>query len=351
MDCVNSINLFFNKLFKNRLFTITLLIFSIFLFNPIKSNAQVTFGEVGVAFADSSGNVLYEVDKNDYNIELNVQNVKYILMYTNSSTIKNNGYNLFYDFAIGYQGMQYPVGINVTQLLENRNSIQFTPSLFNVEGQVQGAQGYYSRYHLNMDFIASSSNAWYQVTLQLPTEMNFTFYSVYNKKFTQTSGNSGSQIESSAQDIIDNQDKNTQEIIDTILDDDYFDKSELEQYFITIKNDIEQSNPVSDLLLMPITLLNAYNNGISNACSPINLGNLLGTDLIMPCIDIRKYLGSELYSLIDILFSVFLFYEIAMLCISIFESITTLDDGFQLLYSPKHGDMSRVGRGHSRGLY
>ena len=104
------------KLFRSKFIGFLAIVFSIFLFNPLNSNAAVTFGEVGVAFADSSGNVLYEVDKNDYNIELNVTGVKYILMYTNSSTIKNNGYNLFYDFAIGYQGIQYPIGINVTQL-------------------------------------------------------------------------------------------------------------------------------------------------------------------------------------------------------------------------------------------
>lgn len=294
----------------------SLFVFSIFIFNPLDSNAQVSFGEVGVAFADSSGNVLYEVDKNDYNVELNVQNVKYILMYTNSSTIKNNGYNLFYDFAIGYQGMRYPVGINVTQLLENRNSIQFTPSLFNVEGQIQGAEGYYSRYHLNVDFTASSSNAWYQVTLQLPTEMNFTFYSVYNKKFTQTSGNSGSQIESSTQDIINNQNKNTDKILDDNVDQSTNTATDFFNNF-----DSGNTGTLTDIISLPLDFLDKLND----TCSPIVLPVPYMGNITLPCIQtyLSTFLPDSFLNLIKLVINGFLMYKII---ISLVDFINSLKD-------------------------
>ena len=256
-------------------------------------------------------------------------------MYTDSYTIKSNGYNLFYDFAIGYQGMQYPIAFNVSYLLENRNEINFTSSIFNPEARVMGANGFYSRYHLNVDFIANSSNAWYQLTLTLPTEMDFTFYSVYNKKFTQTSGNSSSQIESSAQEIIQNQDKNTDKIIenqdentdkitdsiddlkDNLLDDEPVEQSVIDDFLDGIGLNLDDT-PISDLLLMPLNLIQAYYDGMSDTCSNFNLGSLFGTELFMPCIDLESILGSNLWTLIDTIISIFLFYNIAMLYVFLF---------------------------------
>ena len=114
--------------------------------------------------------------------------------------------------------------------------------------------------------------------------------------------------------------------------------------------DFEESNtPISDLMTMPLTLLQKYLDGFNGTCQPINLGSLLGTDLIMPCIDIKKYLGNVLWTLIDSLFSLSLCYNIAMLGISIYESITQFEDGMNMLYTPQHSGHSRVSR--NEGLY
>ena len=107
-------------------------------------------------------------------------------------------------------------------------------------------------------------------------------------------------------------------------------------------NDLDSSTasdtPISDLITLPITLINVFINGIDSSCSPVNLGNLYGTDLILPCIDIEQRLGSDLWSTIDILFSIFMCYNIGMLFVTAFSGITSLRDDFDSLYQPKHAD-------------
>ena len=107
-------------------------------------------------------------------------------------------------------------------------------------------------------------------------------------------------------------------------------------------NDLDSSTasdtPISDLITLPITLINVFINGIDSSCSPVNLGNLYGTDLIFPCINIEQTIGSDLWSTIDILFSIFMCYNIGMLFVSAFSGITSLRDDFDSLYQPKHAD-------------
>lgn len=113
----------------------------------------------------------------------------------------------------------------------------------------------------------------------------------------------------------------------------------------------DSNSPVSDLITMPLTLIQSYVNGFSSSCSSVSLGNLLGYDLVFPCIDLKNYLGETLFTLIDMLFCLFMVYNIGMMCISIYESITSLDDNMQLLYSPQHAGNSRVSKGEMEGLY
>lgn len=116
--------------------------------------------------------------------------------------------------------------------------------------------------------------------------------------------------------------------------------------------DVDDSNtPVSDLLLMPINLLRKYVQGFTNTCSAYQFGSLLGTNISFPCINIESYVGTGLWTIIDGLFSIFMIYNICMLGVSFFEAFTSLDDSFQVLYTPQHGNLSREGRGHSGGLY
>lgn len=144
---------------------------------------------------------------------------------------------------------------------------------------------------------------------------------------------------SNKQDIINNQNNNTQAIVDSQQDinnslNDTSGGEVSSSWFDEFKD--SSTTPVSDLLTMPITLLQAYLNGFSANCQAMNLGNLYGTYIIIPCLNIESYLGSELWSLIDVLFTLFMLYNIGMLCVTIYEGITSLDDDMQMLYSPQH---------------
>ena len=83
---------------------------------------------------------------------------------------------------------------------------------------------------------------------------------------------------------------------------------------------------VSDMVLMPITLLNAFSNGFNSICSSYNLGSLYGTNLTLPCINLSNYLGATLWGIIDVLMSGFLIYGIGKKFVRVFNDFTNLKD-------------------------
>lgn len=149
-------------------------------------------------------------------------------------------------------------------------------------------------------------------------------------------------INNASNQIINNNNQNTQNIInsnnqinDSITDDTAPSDSDIDDLFDF--NTWPSSTPVSDLITMPITLVQAYINGFNSSCSSINLGTLLGTQLILPCINVEYYLGSNLWNVIDLMFSMFLVYNVGLMCISMYDSLTSLRDNFPTLYTPRHG--------------
>lgn len=83
---------------------------------------------------------------------------------------------------------------------------------------------------------------------------------------------------------------------------------------------------VSDMVLMPITLLNAFSSGFNGSCQAYNLGSLYGTNLTLPCINISNYLGATLWGIIDVLMSGFLIYGIGKKFVRVFNDFTNLKD-------------------------
>lgn len=131
------------------------------------------------------------------------------------------------------------------------------------------------------------------------------------------------------QNIINNNNQNTQSINNNITDDTGVSDNDISDIF----EDLEESNtPISDLLTMPITLVNAYISGFSGTCQSISLGRLYNTNLVIPCINLSEKFGSSLWNLIDILFSLFMIYALSQLFITAFDGITSLKDDFSLLY-------------------
>lgn len=100
------------------------------------------------------------------------------------------------------------------------------------------------------------------------------------------------------------------------------------------KTEQETFGPVADLILLPLTLFRAFYNGFNNSCSPFNLGTLFNTNITLPCINLRNILGSSLYSIIDVAISLFMLYNIILMCIHIFDKITSFKDPFEELYKP-----------------
>lgn len=124
---------------------------------------------------------------------------------------------------------------------------------------------------------------------------------------------------------------------------------------IDLDLDLDTNSPVSDLLTMPLTILNKLFDITDDTCEPYSIlfdftgGN---NTLTFPCIDLKNYLGNTVYNILDTILCFFLCYEIGMMCISIYEDITSLRDGFDSLYTPRHHNTStRVGRGEMEGKY
>lgn len=106
--------------------------------------------------------------------------------------------------------------------------------------------------------------------------------------------------------------------------------------FLQDINQDYSNNPVSDLITMPITFLQTLNNNVSGSCITWNLGSLLGSNVTMPCINLQEIIGSNLYNLIDMAICLFLAYNIGLMCVTIWNNMTSLKDDFDDMYSPKH---------------
>ena len=105
--------------------------------------------------------------------------------------------------------------------------------------------------------------------------------------------------------------------------------------------DVASNTAISGLITMPITILQRLNNNLGNTCQPYELpfGLTGGNEKVtFPCINPEDYLGSTIWGYIDLFICFFMIYNIAMLIVSCFESITSLEDTFASLYEPKHAD-------------
>lgn len=150
-------------------------------------------------------------------------------------------------------------------------------------------------------------------------------------------GSDNSDVINKLDDINKNQ-QETNDKLDNIngtLTDDHVDDFNLSDFDFGIDLDTQDA-PISSLLTLPITLLNTFLSGVSGTCSSYTMPFLFDSQITFPCIDLKKYLGSTLWSLIDSICCIYLIYNIAMMCVSFFEKITSLEDAFDSLYVPKH---------------
>lgn len=97
--------------------------------------------------------------------------------------------------------------------------------------------------------------------------------------------------------------------------------------FDNFKGMLPQNGVITDLVTMPITLFRSVLNSINGSCSTFSLGNLLGTELKLPCINISQYIGSTLWGVIDILFSGFFVFTIGKKFIDTFNKMSSMEEG------------------------
>ena len=83
---------------------------------------------------------------------------------------------------------------------------------------------------------------------------------------------------------------------------------------------------INQLVLMPITLLNAFVNGLSSSCSTYSFGTLFDTELTLPCINLSQKLG-VVWATIDIILSGVFIFVFGKRCVKIFNDFTNLRSG------------------------
>lgn len=96
--------------------------------------------------------------------------------------------------------------------------------------------------------------------------------------------------------------------------------SEFESY-------LPENGVITELITLPVSLFQKVLSSINGSCSQYNLGNLMGTDLILPCINISNYLGSSLWNVIDILFSGLFVLVISKKMIKAFNNFSSMEEG------------------------
>lgn len=199
----------------------------------------------------------------------------------------------------------------------------------------------------NYNFIITNANAQrYGIRANVEVDCQQTIEGATNSIIDNNNSNTNR--------IIENNNSNTNRIVEQQEETNDLLKSEEAPNSSGFFNDVSallDESPITNLVTIPLTLINAYISGFSSTCSAVSLGSLYGHNLTLPCIDIPQYIGSTLWATIDGITCIIIIYNIILMCIGIFESITSLDDTMQYLYTPRHGDLSREGRGHSRGDY
>ena len=101
----------------------------------------------------------------------------------------------------------------------------------------------------------------------------------------------------------------------------------MEKTLDELNGKLSTNDVISSLLLLPVTLIQRMLLFTDNSCQSIVLGNLLGTNLVMPCIHVDELLGVTLWGTIDVICCSLLLLHIRKRWISIWNNITNLRTG------------------------
>lgn len=126
------------------------------------------------------------------------------------------------------------------------------------------------------------------------------------------------------------QQQTTQAVNETnqTMKDDNIDNTYQNSTLDNLNSQMASNSVISDLLLLPVRMYQKILDGLgSNSCVAYNLGSLYGTDLVLPCIQIQNYIGSALWTTIDLIFCGMFILVIRKKFVDIFNNMTNLKDG------------------------
>ena len=232
---------------------------------------------------------------------------------------------------------------NVTTRFNNPGSFPcFYATVTATNGTAAFSDGNITLYYAVLNYIFTADATGNSITMTYNTvgsiESNHTFggYSVTllsdNKQLTQQQvqqavQNSGLATAQSVTQVQQSITQVQQELgsIDNTLNDSSVDSSD--STINNLKSKIPTNSVISDLLLLPVRFLQNFVNALGSSCSQFNLGSLYGTNLYMPCINIESYLGSGIWTTIDLIISGLFVYALRKKFIEIYENLTNLKNG------------------------
>lgn len=140
-------------------------------------------------------------------------------------------------------------------------------------------------------------------------------------------GRKANKFQTDAGAIVNNQNQNHNETINTITNDTTYDENETSSFLEDFEEFLPDEGIVTQLVTLPIGLYTNILNSVNGTCQPFSLGSLMGTNLTLPCINVANYLGSQLWSITDILMSGFFILTIVRKFIKVFENMSSLKEG------------------------
>lgn len=130
-------------------------------------------------------------------------------------------------------------------------------------------------------------------------------------------------VNTNSNDIKNSVDKQTEEqkkTNETLKDDSIDENININQ------DDLTDESGLQNLLLMPLTLMNAVNSGFNSSCSTFSLGSLYGHDLSLKCFTISDVIGSNLANIIDVIISGIFIYLFSKHLRKVFDRTSNLEN-------------------------
>ena len=284
----------------------------------------ITQAQIAPTFNFTKGNI--------YTITLNFDTGSYVIPYfpTNNS---NWFVSACTNSVCSYQNVTTTYTYTIDSTHTSTNSvklvIKFTASAtgsttITIGNSTDNSGVFYNQYSVQQGIRISSATI-----DEVEQSVDLTPIIENNNQNTQNIINNNNQ---NTQNIINNNNQNYNDFTDDSLND-FPSGGGGGTYFDSIAQ--ESDTPISNLLLLPVNFLNSVFTSLNGTCTAYTFpfdftgGN---NTLTLPCIDIDDYIGSDLWSLVDACFCLFLIINIGKMIINFFERFTSLEDTFDLLY-------------------